>query len=403
MIPFFKPHYDKSMAAEIDKVLQSGWLTTGPQTKKFEQQITEYCGNRKTICVNAATNGLEIMLRWFGIGPGDEVIIPAYTYCATANVVVHCGATLVIVDVSDDFNISIEEIEKHVTPHTKAIIPVDFSGLPCDYDAVNDLVRRKEIRSQFTASTEEQKMLGRILVLADAAHSVGAVYKNKRTGSLTDVSVFSFHAAKNLTTGEGGAICLNLPEPFDNEKVYKALCIKVLHGQSKDALSKTKEGSWRYDVNEAGYKCNMTDLQAVIGIIELEKYESDTLPARKQIFEKYDRAFGEFDWAELPVSKDSDRISSFHIYPLRIRGISEDQRDNIIQRITEDGVGVNVHFMPIPMLSFYKEQGHDIGSTPRAYDNYSREITLPVYVDLSEDDQSTVIQVVTSSVERIIG
>ena len=403
MIPFYKLSYDKSIAAEIDKVLQSGWLTTGPRTKKFEQQITEYCGNEKTLCVSAATNGMEIMLRWFGIGPGDEVIIPAYTYCATANVVVHCGATLVIVDVGDDFNISVGEIEKHITPHTKTIIPVDFSGLPCDYDAINDLVQSEEIKSQFSASTEEQKMLGRILVLADSAHSVGAMYKNQRTGSLTDVSVFSFHAAKNLTTGEGGAICLNLPEPFVNEEVYKALCIKILHGQSKDALAKDKAGSWRYDVNEAGYKCNMTDLQAVIGMIELAKYEGTILPARKHVFERYDSAFSGLDWAETPVSNDSDRLSSFHIYPLRIRGISEEQRDKIIQHITDDGVGVNVHFMPIQMLSYYKGQGHDVSSTPRAYDNYSREITLPVYVDLSEEDQKTVIQSVISAVEQLIG
>jgi len=402
MIPFYKLQYDKSIAAEIDKVLQSGWLTTGPQTKKFEQQITAYCGNEKTLCVSAATNGLEIMLRWFGVGPGDEVIIPAYTYCATANVVVHCGATLVIVDVGDDFNISVDEIERHITPNTKVIMPVDFSGLPCDYDAINSLVSRDGISSQFEPATDEQKALGRILVLADAAHSVGGIYKSKRTGSLTDVSVFSFHAAKNLTTGEGGAICLNLPEPFVNEDVYKALCIKVLHGQSKDALAKDKAGSWRYDVNEAGYKCNMTDLQAIIGMIELDKYEVSTLPARKQIFKQYDNAFSACDWAELPISSDSERNSSYHIYPLRIKGVSEEQRDSIIQQITDDGVGVNVHFMPIPMLSFYKDQGFDISTTPRTYDNYSREITLPVYVDLSEEDQATVIETVIKSVAAVL-
>lgn len=402
MIPFYKLNYDKSIATEIDKVLQSGWLTTGPQTKQFEQQITDYCENKKTLCVSSATNGLEIVLRWYGVGPGDEVIIPAYTYCATANVVVHCGAKLIIVDVGSDFNISVDEIEKHITPNTKAIIPVDFSGLPCDYDAINSLVSRDGIRSQFKPATEEQKTLGRILVLADAAHSVGAIYKGKRTGSLTDVSVFSFHAAKNLTTGEGGAICLNLPESFSNEDVYKALNIKVLHGQSKDALAKDQAGSWRYDVNEAGYKCNMTDLQAVIGKIELKKYESVILPARKKVFERYDKGFAELDWAELPLSSDADRNSSYHIYPFRIKGVSEDQRDRIIQLITDYGVGVNVHFLPIPMLSFYKNLGYEVGATPSTFDNYSREITLPVYVGLSEEDQATVIKTVIKSVEAVL-
>jgi len=301
-----------------------------------------------------------------------------------------------------NFNISLAEIEVHINAKTKAILPVDFSGLPCDYDAIHALVSGEKVRSQFHASNDEQSELGRILVLADAAHSLGAMYKNKRTGSLADVSVFSFHAVKNLTTGEGGAICLNLPKPFDNDQVYKNLSVKVLHGQTKDALAKTTEGGWRYDVSEAGYKCNMTDLQAVIGLKALENYESQTLPARRRIFETYDSAFNDLDWAELPISDDGERVSSFHIYPLRIRGISEEQRDTIIQKITGSGVEVNVHFLPIPMLSFYKEQGHDIKSTPCAYDNYSREITLPLYLDLSEDQQEIVIQSVVDSVLSVL-
>ena len=240
MIPFSPPHIDQKIIDEVTKVLKSGWITTGPQTKLFEKELTKYCGNQSTLCLNSATAGLEMILRWYGVKEGDEVILPAYTYSATANVVMHCGATPVFVDVnSDDFNISVQNIEKAITSKTKVVMPVDFAGYPCDYDAINTLVKKHS--ATFIASTDEQKILGRILVLSDSAHSVGAWYKGKRAGSLTDVSVFSFHAVKNLTTAEGGAIALNLPEPFDNDAVYKSLCVKTLHGQDKDALAKTKK------------------------------------------------------------------------------------------------------------------------------------------------------------------
>src|ERR1035437_6297637 len=286
MIPFSPPHIDQKIIDEVTKVLQSGWITTGPRTKLFEKELTKYCGNKSTLCLNSATAGLEIMLRWFGIKEGDEVILPAYTYSATANVVIHCGATPVFVDVnSDDFNISVANIEKAITAKTKVIMPVDFGGYPCDYDAINNLVIKH--KEKFRATTNEQKMLNRILVLSDSAHSFGATYKGKKTGSLTDVSVFSYHAVKNLTTAEGGAVALNLPAPFDNEEEYKKLCVSTLHGQDKDALAKTQKGNWRYDVVEAGYKCNMTDITAAIGIVELERYDKDTLPKRKNICTKY--------------------------------------------------------------------------------------------------------------------
>ena len=407
MIPFSPPRIDQKIIDEVTKVLKSGWITTGPQTKLFEKELTKYCGNKATLCLNSATAGLEIMLRWYGVKEGDEVILPAYTYSATANVVMHCGATPVFVDVNaNDFNISSANIEKAITSKTKVIMPVDFAGYPCDYDAINGLVVKH--RDKFKPDTEEQKTLGRILILSDSAHSIGAWYKGKRAGSLTDVSVFSFHAVKNLTTAEGGSIALNLPTPFDNEAVYKSLCVKTLHGQDKDALAKTQKGNWRYDIVEAGYKCNMTDIMAAIGLVELERYDSDTLIKRKNICEIYSLALSKYDWAQLPIQKlnsnPSDTIEScYHLFPLRIKGITEVQRDAIIKEIFDCDVSVNVHFIPVPMMSFYKKQGYDIKNYPVTFDNYSREITLPVFYDLNEEMLKRIIDAVVSSVKKVIG
>jgi dTDP-4-amino-4,6-dideoxygalactose transaminase len=402
MIPFSPPRIDQKIIDEVTKVLQSGWITTGPRTKQFEKEITAYCGNKSTLCLNSATAGLEIMLRWFGVKEGDEVILPAYTYSATANVVMHCGAKPVFVDVNaDDFNIAAANIEKAITTNTKVIMPVDFGGYPCDYDLINALI--KENAGKFRPATEEQKMLGRILVLSDSAHSFGAWYKGKRAGSLTDISVFSFHAVKNLTTAEGGAVALNLPAPFDNETVYKALCVKTLHGQDKDALAKTQKGNWRYDIVEAGYKCNMTDIMAVIGQIELERYDSDTLPKRKKICEEYSRTLSSYDWAQLPVLKSGDTEGCYHLYPLRIKGITEAQRDAIIKEIFDQDVSVNVHFIPVPMMSFYKGLGYDVHNYPVTFDNYSREISLPIFYNLDESMVRQVTAAVISAVKKVIG
>lgn len=405
MIPFSPPKITDELVNAVTEVLRSGWITTGPRTKEFEKQITEYCGCKSTLCLNSATAGLELILRWYGVTKGDEVIVPAYTYSATANVVTHCGAKVVFVDTNKyDFNISLEKIEKAITSRTKVIMPVDFAGLPCDYDAINELVKRKDVRKKFKANTQEQKKLKRILILSDSAHSVGATQKGKRTGSLTDVSVFSFHAVKNLITAEGGAVCLNLPAPFDNEAIYKALCIKSLHGQNKDALAKTSGVSgWRYDIVEAGYKCNLTDIAAVMGIAELKSYESDTLPKRKKICNAYSSALSKYSWAEIPVHKTSTAESSYHLYPLRIKGIKESQRDEIIKHIFEKQVSVNVHFIPVPMMSFYKKQGYKIKNYPVAFDNYSREISLPVFYDLSDEQVQIVIEAVVSSVQKVLG
>ena len=402
MIPFSPPHIDQKIIDEVTKVLKSGWITTGPRTKLFEKELTKYCGNKNTLCLNSATAGLEIMLRWFGVKEGDEVILPAYTYSATANVVEHCGATIVFVDVnSNDFNVSVSNIEKAITSKTKVIMPVDFGGYTCDYDEINALVIKH--KNKFVANTEEQKMLGRILVLSDSAHSFGALYKGKKAGSLTDVSVFSFHAVKNLTTAEGGAVALNLPDPFDNEAVYKALCIKTLHGQDKDALAKTQKGNWRYDIVEAGYKCNMTDIMAAIGLVELNRYDDITTKAREHIYKQYDAALTKYEWAQLPEYKSADKVSCYHLYSLRIKGITEMQRDLIIKEIFDCDVSVNVHFIPVPMMSFYRSKGYDIKNYPVTFDNYSREISLPVYVDLTDDLVRLVVDAVVASVQKVIG
>lgn len=402
MIPFSPPHIDQKIIDEVTDTLKSGWITTGPKTKRFEKEITAYCGNAATLCLNSATAGLEIMLRWFGVGPGDEVILPAYTYSATANVVMHCGAKPVFVDVKSDFNIDPKEVEKAITANTKVIMPVDFGGHPCDYDELNVLVNDTNIISMFKATTPEQKQLGRILILSDAAHSFGAWYKGKRAGSLTDVSVFSFHAVKNLTTAEGGAVALNLPAPFNNEDVYKYLCIKTLHGQNKDALAKTIPGNWRYDIIEPGYKMNMTDIMASIGLVELSRYDTETLPKRKAIYDAYTNALSKHSWAITPEYETADKTSSYHVYALRIKGITEEQRDAIIAKIFEKQVSVNVHFIPVPKMSFYVAQGYDINNYPKTIAQYQNEISLPVWVDLTPEQIETVIQSVVSSVGEVI-
>ncbi len=402
MIPFSPPRIDQKTVEAVREVLLSGWITTGKKTREFESALTSYCGNKNTLCVNSATSGLELMLRWFGIGPGDEVIVPAYTYCATANVVVHCGATPVFVDVETDFNIATDRLEKAITEKTKAVIPVDIGGWPCDYNELRTLLSSDVIKTKFRPSNDIQKKLNRILLLADAAHSIGAEYRGAKSGSLCDISVFSFHAVKNLTTAEGGAICLNLPLPFDNKEIYDHLKIISLHGQSSDAQAKFTSGNWRYDVAEAGYKCNMTDIQAAMGMVELSRYESDMLKQRRSIFERYSKAFEQKEWAQLPPYNEQDKKSSFHLYLLRIRSISEMQRDLIISNIFRRGVAVNVHFIPLPLLTYYSNTGYDINDFPMAYDNFSREVSLPVYYDLSDEQVNTVIKAVTDSVNEVI-
>lgn len=402
MIPFSPPRIDKEVVDEVSKALLSGWITTGPRTKQFEKDLTEYIGCDKTICLSSATAGLELILRWFGIGEGDEVILPAYTYCATANVVMHCGAIPVMVDINkEDFNISIDAVKKAITPKTKAIIPVDISGLPIDYNELNNLVKSKEIQKLFTPSSENQEKLDRILILSDAAHSFGATYEGKKSGTLTDISVFSFHAVKNLTTAEGGAVCLNLPKAFDAEEIYSTLNRMSLHGQTKDALAKTQIGNWRYDVIEPGYKCNMTDIQAAIGLVELKRYKSN-LERRKEIFDQYVNGFKNMPWAIVPKYKNSQKETSYHLFLLRIKNVEEKQRDEIIQLIFEAGISVNVHFPPLPLLTAYKSQGYKMSDYPESWASYENEITLPVYFNLTDEQVQTIISGVIKSVEKVI-
>ncbi len=400
MIPFSPPRIDQEVLNEVNDALLSGWITTGPKTKLFEKKITDYCGCKTTVAVSSWTTGMEVFLRWWGVGEGDEVIVPVYTYCASANVVLHTGAKLILVDISkDDFNISIEEVRKHITSKTKVIMPVDVSGYPCDYDELLKLTH--EFKNIFVANNEKQKKIGRILIASDAAHSFGAAYKNKRSGSLADVTCFSFHAVKNLTTAEGGALCFNLPDNFAHADIYREFNIKILHGQSKDALAKTQKGAWKYDVLEPGYKCNMTDIQSAIGLVELNRYE-ENLARRKAVFKKYNAAFSKFDWAIVPASKSENKESSYHLYLLRIKDIREVQRDEIVQLMFESEVAVNVHFQPLPLLTAYKNLGFRIEDYSEAYQKYSNEISLPVYYNLSDESVDQVIKVLIEKVESVL-
>ncbi len=400
-VPFSPPHITEEAINEVIDTLRSGWITTGPKTKLFEKQLTAYCGNKVTLCVNSATFGLEHALRWFEVGQGDEVIVPSYTYCATANVVLHTGATPVMVDTnSDDFNINLESLKNKITSKTKVIIPVDIAGLPADYDNIRSIIKEKA--SVFSPTNDAQKKLGRILILSDAAHSFGATYKKKKTGTLADISIFSFHAVKNLTTAEGGAIALNLPEPFNNNEIYQELNILSLHGQSKDALTKTNTPNWQFDVFDAGFNGKMTDIKDSLGLVDLKSYDHETLIRRKNICEQYSKAFSENPVFELPILKDDLRETSYHIYLLRIKNISENQRNSIMQEIFSHNVSVNVHFQPLPMLTAYKERGYNLDNYPVAFDNYSREITLPVYEDLTDEQLNFVIKTVTEATIKIL-
>lgn len=400
MIPFSPPHYRAEALQEIEETLKSGWITTGPKTKLFEKNITEYCGNKVTNALNSATACMEMVLRYWGIGPGDEVIIPAYTYCATANVVSHVGAKPVMVDTrQDDFNMNVDRIRNAITTRTKVIVPVDIGGWPCDYSELLNVVESN--LDKFEPNNDLQSKLGRVLIMSDSAHSFGASYKGQRMGSIADVTVFSFHAVKNLTTAEGGAICWNLPEDFDHDKIYNQINTMSLHGQSKDALAKTKAGGWRYDVDAPGYKCNMTDIHACLGLVDL-KYYDETLAKRKVLFEKYERLLSAEPWAQVPLGKNESKESSYHLYNVRIHGCDEAQRNQIIELVTAKEVSVNVHFLPLPMLSAYSNRGYNIENFPQAYDNYSREISLPIYYDLTLEQVQIVVSALKESVESVL-
>jgi dTDP-4-amino-4,6-dideoxygalactose transaminase len=381
-IPFSPPYIDEDVKQEVLSALESGWITSGPKVLELERLVAEQTGVSHVACCNSATSGLMLLLHWYGVTKGDEVIIPAYTYAATALVVVHLGARPVMVDCNEDFNIDLEEIRKKITPKTKAVIPVDIAGWPCDYNQLNALVKSPEIKAKFNATTEVQKMLGRILVLSDAAHSLGALYNGLPMGQWADFTVFSFHAVKNVTTAEGGAMVVNLPEPFNHADVYRTLKLWSLNGQTKDALAKTNGAGWKYDIVYPGFKMNMPDICAAIGVAQLKKYKEQILPARKKVFDNYVERLREYNWVQLPPFDSVNKISSYHLFGLRINAISESARDKMIEIISAKGVSVNVHFQPLPLLTVFKNMGYSIHDYPQAYDNYSREISLPIYPGL---------------------
>ncbi|WP_367913177.1 DegT/DnrJ/EryC1/StrS family aminotransferase [Leadbetterella sp. DM7] len=402
MIPFSPPFINDKVIDEVVDSLKSGWITTGPKVKELEQEIKKFSGAKEVLCVNSWTSGAILMLRWLGLKEGDEVVVPAYTYSATALAVYHAGGTPVMVDVTEDFNISIDSIRKAITTKTKAILPVDIAGFPCDYEEIMKLVNEEGVRRLYKAESEVQEKIGRIMVINDAAHSLGATYsEGVRTGNETDIAIFSLHAVKNVTTAEGGAICLNLPEPFKNEKLYKQLRQMSLNCQTKDAFSKSKAGGWRYDITGLGMKINMADINAAIGLAQMRIYP-ELLKERKRIFDKYNAAFSNEQWAIVPPSVVKGKESSYHIYALRIKDINEEQRDKIIEEIAKAGVAVNVHFIPMPMLTFFKEKGYKIDDYPQAYNNYKGEISLPIYPQLTDSQVDYIIEVVKKSYEVII-
>lgn len=401
-ISFSPPYIDDDVISEVVDSLNSGWITTGPKVKALESEIKKMSNAQEVLCVNSWTSGAIMMLKWLGVKQDDEVIIPAYTYSATALAVLHAGAKPVMVDSGDDFNISIDAVKQAITPKTKAIIPVDIAGFPCDYDALMNLVKSPAVKSLYTPESENQEKIGRILVMNDAAHSLGAKYKeNTPTGSETDVAIFSLHAVKNVTTAEGGAICLNLQFPFNNEELYKELRQMSLNCQTKDAFSKSKAGGWRYDITGLGMKINMADVNAAIGLSQIRKY-STLLDKRKNIFALYNDAFQQYDWAIIPPSQSKGRETSYHIYALRIKNITEETRDAIIDEITKFDVAVNVHFIPMPMLTFFRELGYDINNYPIAYNNYKSEISLPIYPQLSNEQVQYVIESVVAACNKIL-
>lgn len=401
-IPFSPPFIDQDVEREVLDALRSGWITTGPKVAALQEKTALFAGVDNVLCVNSATSGMLLALHWFGIGKGDEVILPAYTYCATALVVQHLGAKAVMVDINEDFSIDVEAIKRATNSRTKAIMPVDIAGWPCDYDAIMDWVKTEEVRKVFQPNGENQEKLGRPLVLADAAHSFGATYKSRPSGSLADISVFSFHAVKNLTTAEGGAICISLPDPFNTAETYKTLRLWALNGQTKDAFTKSKAGGWRYDIVYPGFKMNMPDICAAIGLAQIGKYFSELLPRRNYIYDKYTAAFDAHEWAITPVRKTVDREGCGHLYPLRIKNCSEEVRDRIIEEIAKEGVAVNVHFVPLPLLSVFRENGYKISNFPVAYKMYANEVSLPIYPQLEDEAVQIVIKAVVKAVERIL-
>lgn len=400
-IGFAPPPIDEDTIAAVTSVLRSGWITSGPELAAFEEELAAFLKTPHVACFSSWTAACELVLRWFGVGPGDEVIIPAMTYAATANIVLHCGATPVMVDI-DPTNrvVSASAIRPFIRAQTKVVMPVDLGGWPVDYNAINSLLQSEETRTVFQPRNDRQAQLERPLFLSDAAHSFGATYDGTAVGSKADITGFSFHAVKNLTTAEGGALAFNLPASFDMDEILGWFKAMALHGQSKSALEKTT-GSWHYDVVEAGYKCNMTDLQAAIGRTQLRKYPGQ-LQRRATIARIYAAGFKDCAWCEAPPLEDALRTSSYHLFQLRIKGISAKLRDGIMRNLKGRGIATNVHFQPLPMLTVHQRRGERVADYPESARLFEESLSLPIHLELSDEDVARVIRAVQEEVETAL-
>lgn len=387
-IPFSPPDMTESEVIEVSEALRSGWITTGPRTKEFEKLISMCCQTEKSVCLNSATACMELILRVLGVGPGDEVITSAYTYTATASVTCHVGAKVVMVDTApDSFEMDYEKLVDAITEHTKVVMPVDLGGVVCDYDKIFAAVENK--RHLFKPVNDIQKAIGRVVVLADAAHAFGAQWHGKMCGEIADFTSFSFHAVKNLTTAEGGALTWRPIKGMDNEWLYKQFQLLSLHGQNKDALAKTKLGAWEYDIIAPNYKCNMTDVMAAIGLAQLKRYP-EMLRRRRLIIERYNDALKDCN-VQVLNHYGEDHSSSGHLYLVRLLGRDCEYRNNVIEKMAERGIACNVHYKPLPMMTAYKALGFDINDYPNAYNQYRNEVTLPLHTCLSDEDVEYVI------------
>lgn len=398
-IPFSPPDITEEEINEVSEALRSGWITTGPRTKELEKEVAELCGVNKAVCLNSQTACGEMTLRLLGIHEGDEVITSAYTYTASASVVCHVGAKLVLVDTQkNSLEMDYDKLADSITEKTKVIIPVDLGGVPCDYDKIFSIVESK--KHLFHPENKLQEKIGRVIVMADTAHAFGATYHGKPVGSVADFSNFSFHAVKNFTTAEGGAAVWRDIEGIDSDKLYKQYQLFSLHGQSKDALAKTKLGAWEYDIVGPWYKCNMTDVVAGIGLAQMRRYKG-LLARRKEIIGKYDAAFKPLGIKVLDHYNDEHQ-SSGHLYITRIPGITSEQRSEIITKMAEKGVACNVHYKPLPMMTAYKNLGFDIKDYPNAYENFANEITLPLHTKLTDEEVDYVIEQFSRIVKEYI-
>ena len=388
-IPFSPPHItEKEIEAVVD-ALRSGWITTGPKTKLFEEKLAEYCNTERFVTMNSATAAMEMTLRLLGVGPGDEVITSAYTYTASASVIHHVGAKIVLVDIQDDKpEMDYDKLADAITEKTKVIIPVDIAGIMCDYDRIFEVVESK--KHLFKANNELQDAFGRVVVMADAAHSLGAKYKGKMSGEVADFTAFSFHAVKNLTTAEGGGVTWRPVPGINSNDIYQEYMLLSLHGQSKDALAKNQPGAWEYDIIAPNYKCNMTDIQASLGLVQLERYE-DILKIRENIVKTYNRGLNQLDNLHYLVHDFEENRSSYHLYFMRIDGINEKERNEIIIKLAEQGISTNVHYKPLPLLTAYKNLGFNIENYPKAFNYYQNEITLPLNSKMSLEDAEYVV------------